>query len=95
MARTLTQGVEGLAARLRGNGASAAVALLGLGRRLQASGAQRTRRTRIGIDAGGSPTRIWRQLPRAFSIAFGLAIHPKIVRPRWKPERSVRTWDWI
>jgi general secretion pathway protein L len=22
--------------------------------------------------------------PRAFSIAFGLAIHPKIVRPRWK-----------
>jgi general secretion pathway protein L len=22
--------------------------------------------------------------PRAFSVAFGLAIHPKIVRPRWK-----------
>jgi general secretion pathway protein L len=24
--------------------------------------------------------------PRAFSIAFGLAIHPKVVRPRWKPK---------
>jgi general secretion pathway protein L len=22
--------------------------------------------------------------PRAFSVAFGLALHPKIVRPRWK-----------
>jgi len=26
--------------------------------------------------------------PRAFSIAFGLAIHPNIVRPRWKSSRA-------
>jgi general secretion pathway protein L len=26
--------------------------------------------------------------PRAFSIAFGLAIHPNIVRPRWKSRRG-------
>jgi len=26
--------------------------------------------------------------PRAFSIAFGLAIHPNIVRPRWKSRRA-------
>jgi general secretion pathway protein L len=26
--------------------------------------------------------------PRAFSVAFGLAIHPKIVRPRWKLHAS-------
>ncbi len=26
--------------------------------------------------------------PRAFSIAFGLAIHPNIVRPRWKARRT-------
>jgi general secretion pathway protein L len=26
--------------------------------------------------------------PRAFSVAFGLALHPKIVRPRWKSRSS-------
>ena len=26
--------------------------------------------------------------PKAFSIAFGLAIHPNIVRPRWNPRRA-------
>lgn len=26
--------------------------------------------------------------PRAFSIAFGLAIHPKIIRPRWRFKQS-------
>ncbi len=26
--------------------------------------------------------------PRAFSVAFGLAVHPKIVRPRWKLRAS-------
>jgi general secretion pathway protein L len=26
--------------------------------------------------------------PRAFSIAFGLAIHPKIIRPRWRFKSS-------
>jgi general secretion pathway protein L len=38
----------------------------------------------LGLTAVGPRQGFGANCPRAFSIAFGLAIHPKIVRPRWK-----------
>ncbi|HLZ34918.1 MAG TPA: pilus assembly protein PilM [Nitrospira sp.] len=38
----------------------------------------------LGLTPVGPRQGFGSNCPRAFSIAFGLAIHPKIVRPRWK-----------
>lgn len=38
----------------------------------------------LGLQPVGPRQGFGASCPRAFSIAFGLAIHPKIVRPRWK-----------
>lgn len=38
----------------------------------------------LGLHPVGPRQGFGPDSPRAFSIAFGLAIHPKIVRPRWK-----------
>ena len=38
----------------------------------------------LGLNPVGPRQGFGSNCPRAFSIAFGLAIHPKIVRPRWK-----------
>ena len=38
----------------------------------------------LGLTAVGPRQGFGANCPKAFSIAFGLAIHPKIVRPRWK-----------
>lgn len=38
----------------------------------------------LGLMPVGPRQGFGASCPRAFSIAFGLAIHPKIVRPRWK-----------
>ncbi len=38
----------------------------------------------LGLMPVGPRQGFGANCPRAFSIAFGLAIHPKIVRPRWK-----------
>ena len=38
----------------------------------------------LGLSPVGPRHGFGSNCPRAFSIAFGLAIHPKIVRPRWK-----------
>jgi general secretion pathway protein L len=38
----------------------------------------------LGLLPVGSRQGFGSSCPRAFSIAFGLAIHPNIVRPRWK-----------
>lgn len=38
----------------------------------------------LGLIPVGPRQGFGASCPRAFSIAFGLAIHPKIVRPRWK-----------
>ena len=38
----------------------------------------------LGLAPVGPRQGFGANCPRAFSIAFGLAIHPKIVRPRWK-----------
>jgi len=38
----------------------------------------------LGLVPVGPRQGFGASCPRAFSIAFGLAIHPKIVRPRWK-----------
>jgi general secretion pathway protein L len=40
----------------------------------------------LGLTPVGPRQGFGANCPRAFSIAFGLAIHPKIVRPRWKPK---------
>jgi general secretion pathway protein L len=40
----------------------------------------------LGLTPVGPRQGFGANAPRAFSIAFGLAIHPKIVRPRWKPK---------
>src|SRR5512134_2853405 len=40
----------------------------------------------LGLTPVGPRQGFGANSPRAFSIAFGLAIHPKIVRPRWKPK---------
>lgn len=38
----------------------------------------------LGLVPVGPRQGFGANCPRAFSIAFGLAIHPKVVRPRWK-----------
>src|SRR5512145_1981209 len=38
----------------------------------------------LGLTPVGPRQGFGANSPRAFSIAFGLAIHPKIVRPRWR-----------
>jgi general secretion pathway protein L len=38
----------------------------------------------LGLVPVGPRQGFGANCPRAFSIAFGLAIHPKIIRPRWK-----------
>ncbi len=38
----------------------------------------------LGLAPVGARQGFGASCPKAFSIAFGLAIHPKIVRPRWK-----------
>ena len=38
----------------------------------------------LGLIPVGPRQGFGASCPRAFSVAFGLAIHPKIVRPRWK-----------
>jgi general secretion pathway protein L len=38
----------------------------------------------LGLMPVGPRQGFGSNCPRAFSIAFGLAIHPKVVRPRWK-----------
>jgi general secretion pathway protein L len=38
----------------------------------------------LGLTPVGPRQGFDANCPRAFSIAFGLAIHPKVVRPRWK-----------
>ncbi|MFN3680466.1 MAG: pilus assembly protein PilM [Nitrospira sp.] len=38
----------------------------------------------LGLSAVGPRQGFGPDSPRAFSIAFGLAIHPKLVRPRWR-----------
>lgn len=45
---------------------------------------------RLGLHPVGPRQGFGPNSPRAFSIAFGLAIHPKVVRPRWrlKPSRT-------
>ncbi len=40
----------------------------------------------LGLVPVGPRQGFGSSCPRAFSVAFGLAIHPKIVRPRWKPK---------
>ncbi|HSF69143.1 MAG TPA: pilus assembly protein PilM, partial [Nitrospira sp.] len=40
----------------------------------------------LGLTPVGPRQGFGANCPRAFSVAFGLAIHPKIVRPRWKPK---------
>ncbi len=40
----------------------------------------------LGLVPVGPRQGFGASCPRAFSIAFGLAIHPKVVRPRWKPK---------
>jgi len=40
----------------------------------------------LGLTPVGPRQGFGANCPRAFSIAFGLAIHPKVVRPRWKPK---------
>lgn len=42
----------------------------------------------LGLYAVGPRQGFGADTPRAFSIAFGLAIHPKIVRPRWRFKSS-------
>ncbi|HEU4685094.1 MAG TPA: pilus assembly protein PilM [Nitrospira sp.] len=38
----------------------------------------------LGLLPVGARQGFGASCPRAFSVAFGLAIHPKVVRPRWK-----------
>lgn len=42
----------------------------------------------LGLYPVGSRQGFGADTPRAFSIAFGLAIHPKIIRPRWRFKSS-------
>jgi general secretion pathway protein L len=43
---------------------------------------------RLGLYPVGPRQGFGANSPRAFSIAFGLAIHPKIIRPRWRFKAS-------
>jgi general secretion pathway protein L len=42
----------------------------------------------LGLYPVGTRQGFGADAPRAFSIAFGLAIHPKIIRPRWRFQSS-------
>lgn len=42
----------------------------------------------LGLHPVGPRQGFGPDAPRAFSIAFGLAIHPKIIRPRWRLKSS-------
>ncbi len=42
----------------------------------------------LGLYSVGSRQGFGADSPRAFSVAFGLAIHPKIIKPRWRFKAS-------
>jgi general secretion pathway protein L len=54
----------------------------GGGSKLQEIGGYLSRQ--LGLSPVGPRQGFGPEAPRAFSIAFGLAIHPKIIRPRWR-----------
>ena len=54
----------------------------GGGAKLQEIGGYISRQ--LGLYPVGPRQGFGPEAPRAFSIAFGLAIHPKIIRPRWR-----------
>ena len=54
----------------------------GGGSKLQEIGGYVSRQ--LGLYPVGPRQGFGADTPRAFSIAFGLAIHPKIIRPRWR-----------
>lgn len=54
----------------------------GGGSKLQEIGGYISRQ--LGLYPVGPRQGFGAETPRAFSIAFGLAIHPKIIRPRWR-----------
>lgn len=54
----------------------------GGGAKLQEVGGYLSRQ--LGLYPVGPRQGFGADTPRAFSIAFGLAIHPKIIRPRWR-----------
>ncbi|HWF59313.1 MAG TPA: pilus assembly protein PilM [Nitrospira sp.] len=54
----------------------------GGGAKLQEIGGYLSRQ--LGLYPVGPRQGFGAETPRAFSIAFGLAIHPKIIRPRWR-----------
>ncbi len=56
--------------------------ICGGGSKLQEIGEYMSRQ--LGLYPVGPRQGFGTDAPRAFSIAFGLAIHPKIVRPRWR-----------
>ncbi len=58
----------------------------GGGSKMQEIGGHLSRQ--LGLYAVGPRQGFGADTPRAFSIAFGLAIHPKMVRPRWRFKSS-------
>jgi general secretion pathway protein L len=58
----------------------------GGGSKMQEIGGHLSRQ--LGLYAVGPRQGFGTDTPRAFSIAFGLAIHPKMVRPRWRFKSS-------
>lgn len=58
----------------------------GGGSKLQEIGSYVSRQ--LGLYPVGPRQGFGPDAPRAFSIAFGLAIHPKIIRPRWRFKSS-------
>ena len=60
--------------------------ICGGGSKLQEIGEYMSRQ--LGLYPVGPRQGFGTDAPRAFSIAFGLAIHPKIVRPRWRFKSS-------
>jgi general secretion pathway protein L len=58
----------------------------GGGSKLQDVGTYLSRQ--LGLYPVGPRQGFGADAPRAFSIAFGLAIHPKIIRPRWRFKSS-------
>lgn len=58
----------------------------GGGSKLQDIGGYLSRQ--LGLFPVGARQGFGADAPRAFSIAFGLAIHPKIIRPRWRFKSS-------
>ncbi|MDH4303030.1 MAG: pilus assembly protein PilM [Nitrospira sp.] len=60
--------------------------ICGGGSKMQELGGHLSRQ--VGLYPVGPRQGFGADTPRAFSIAFGLAIHPKIVRPRWRFKSS-------